>query len=243
VNPDSRPVLLVSEGLEASARAVWENREAFGSDPEVHVFSRERKALTSGGAALVVPWAQGGLDYTGTFFDALSEGRISMVLPLLEHNDGTVQGLLEFAGVPYAGCGITGLILARDPEYCSAVLGSLGLERASDTEAPGTHVAVLGNGDLVTGTQGAPGAEVLARRVFRGLGLGGWALVEAVFEEGVFRWRSIQVQPDLGPGAPFLEALAARNLDLAAVLTRVLRWGQDRHAAEAGLKNHFKDKI
>jgi hypothetical protein len=189
----------------------------------------------------LVPWA-GNLGYSGTFYDALSDRRISMVLPLLSPNSGTVQGLLEFLDVPYAGCGMTGVLLAHDPDHSRAVLGSLGLSFSEATEPAGTLVAVLGNEDLVAG---APDDEAAAFgcRVYRGLGLGGWALIEVVCLRGQWCWRNVLVQPDLGPGTPFLRALEARGFDLGAVLSQVLRWGQVRHDAETRLKKSFKDKI
>jgi D-alanine-D-alanine ligase len=57
-----------------------------------------------------------------------------VVLPLLHGplgEDGTVQGLLELAGVPYVGTGVLGSALAMDKGKAKQVLGAAGLPQAS----------------------------------------------------------------------------------------------------------------
>ena len=56
-----------------------------------------------------------------------------MVLPLLHGpfgEDGTVQGLLEVAGVPYVGSGVLGSALGMDKVKAKEVLGARGLPQA-----------------------------------------------------------------------------------------------------------------
>jgi D-alanine-D-alanine ligase len=55
---------------------------------------------------------------------------VDVVLPVLHGpygEDGTLQGLLEMAGVPYAGCGVLGAALGMDKEKAKLVLLAEGL--------------------------------------------------------------------------------------------------------------------
>jgi D-alanine-D-alanine ligase len=57
-----------------------------------------------------------------------------VVLPLLHGpmgEDGTMQGLLELAGVPYVGTGVLGSALAMDKGKAKQVLGAAGLPQAA----------------------------------------------------------------------------------------------------------------
>ena len=56
--------------------------------------------------------------------------RVDVVFPVLHGpfgEDGTVQGLLELAGVPYVGCGVLASSLAMDKIACKNVLIAHGL--------------------------------------------------------------------------------------------------------------------
>jgi D-alanine-D-alanine ligase len=57
-------------------------------------------------------------------------GPLDIVLPVLHGTygeDGTLQGLLEMAGVPYAGCGVLGAALGMDKEKAKMVFRAAGL--------------------------------------------------------------------------------------------------------------------
>jgi D-alanine-D-alanine ligase len=57
-------------------------------------------------------------------------GRIDVAVPLLHGpfgEDGTVQGLLELAGVPYVGAGVAASALCMDKDLCKAVLRDRGI--------------------------------------------------------------------------------------------------------------------
>jgi D-alanine-D-alanine ligase len=57
-------------------------------------------------------------------------GRIDVALPILHGpfgEDGTVQGLLELAGVPYVGAGVAASSLCMDKDLCKAVLRDRGI--------------------------------------------------------------------------------------------------------------------
>jgi D-alanine-D-alanine ligase len=71
-------------------------------------------------------------------------GRIDVVLPILHGpfgEDGTVQGLLELAGVPYVGAGVAASALCMDKDLCKAVLRDRGI--------PVARNVTLRDGDLV----------------------------------------------------------------------------------------------
>ncbi len=62
-----------------------------------------------------------------------SPGRLTVVLPLLHGpmgEDGTVQGLLELANVPYVGAGVLGSALAMDKAAAKAALSAAGVPQA-----------------------------------------------------------------------------------------------------------------
>jgi D-alanine-D-alanine ligase len=57
-------------------------------------------------------------------------GEVDVVLPILHGpfgEDGTVQGLLELAGVPYVGAGVAASALCMDKDLCKAVLRDRGI--------------------------------------------------------------------------------------------------------------------
>jgi D-alanine-D-alanine ligase len=63
-----------------------------------------------------------------------SEAEQVVVLPLLHGpmgEDGTMQGLLELAGVPFVGAGVLGSALAMDKGKAKEVLGAAGLPQAA----------------------------------------------------------------------------------------------------------------
>ena len=59
---------------------------------------------------------------------------VDVVLPVLHGpfgEDGTVQGLLELAGVPYVGAGVTASALCMDKDLFKAVLRDRGIPSRS----------------------------------------------------------------------------------------------------------------
>src|SRR5918912_3188112 len=57
-------------------------------------------------------------------------GAVDVVLPILHGpfgEDGTVQGLLELAGVPYVGAGVAGAALCMDKDLFKAVMRARGV--------------------------------------------------------------------------------------------------------------------
>jgi D-alanine-D-alanine ligase len=62
-------------------------------------------------------------------------GKVDVVLPVLHGpfgEDGTVQGLLELAGVPYVGAGVAASALCMDKDLCKAVLRDRGIPVAEN---------------------------------------------------------------------------------------------------------------
>jgi D-alanine-D-alanine ligase len=105
----------------------------------------DRRVLPRSGAPLHVPGA--GLDVPGAGLGVVNAGRSSadpvamirdpggeddvvVVFPLLHGpngEDGTVQGLLEVARVPYVGAGVAGSATSMDKGLAKAVLSAAGL--------------------------------------------------------------------------------------------------------------------
>jgi D-alanine--D-alanine ligase len=90
-----------------------------------------RAALASGPAAL-----PGHLDPTGTSImpaDVISGVTRTVVVPLLHGpmgEDGTVQGLLELANIPYVGSGVLGSALSMDKAMAKQVLSANAIPQA-----------------------------------------------------------------------------------------------------------------
>jgi D-alanine-D-alanine ligase len=62
--------------------------------------------------------------------ESTSQRPLDIVIPVLHGTygeDGTLQGLLEMAGVPYAGCGVLGSALGMDKEKAKMVFRAAGL--------------------------------------------------------------------------------------------------------------------
>ncbi|NNC11000.1 D-alanine--D-alanine ligase [Planctomonas sp. JC2975] len=62
-----------------------------------------------------------------------SLGEVDVVFPILHGlwgEDGTIQGLLELAGIPYVGSGVLGSALGMDKHYTKTVLQAAGIQVA-----------------------------------------------------------------------------------------------------------------
>jgi D-alanine-D-alanine ligase len=78
-------------------------------------------------------------------------GAVDVVLPILHGpfgEDGTVQGLLELAGVPYVGAGVAASALCMDKDLFKKVL--------RDTGIPVAHHVALRAGDAIDNPFGFP---------------------------------------------------------------------------------------
>jgi D-alanine-D-alanine ligase len=120
------------------------------SDPrELVISNRALPAVDEGGTALALPGdpTRGGLvvldpDRAGEVFSG-----VDVVFPVLHGpfgEDGTIQGLLEMAGVPYVGAGVLASAASMDKEYAKKLLAAEGLpvgdlvvlRRGTDTLTP-----------------------------------------------------------------------------------------------------------
>ena len=125
----------------------------------------------------VMPWARAGAFVTsapGQIPPLL--GEVDVVLPVLHGpfgEDGTIQGLLELAGVPYVGAGVLSSALSMDKEYMKLVFAAKGL--------PVGRFVVLRPQDWPTGSSLTGEDEELAghperKRVFGEIADLGWPL-------------------------------------------------------------------
>jgi D-alanine-D-alanine ligase len=83
-----------------------------------------------GGMSLVVDPSGGGLAQRGTQRDGSQERGLDVVFPVLHGTygeDGTIQGLLEMAGVPYVGCGVLASSCGMDKVAMKTLFGQAGL--------------------------------------------------------------------------------------------------------------------
>jgi D-alanine-D-alanine ligase len=83
----------------------------------------------------VVPWSGSGVVATGVVATAPTQiphvfGDVDVVLPVLHGpygEDGTIQGLLELAGVRYVGAGVLASAVSMDKEYMNLIFRANGL--------------------------------------------------------------------------------------------------------------------
>ncbi|MBI3687019.1 MAG: D-alanine--D-alanine ligase [Actinobacteria bacterium] len=92
--------------------------------------SVERSA--PGATSIVLPGdpTAGGLRVLGAGTAPAELGDVDVVFPVLHGaygEDGTIQGLLELAGVPYVGAGVLGSAVAMDKEFTKKLLAAEGL--------------------------------------------------------------------------------------------------------------------
>lgn len=72
----------------------------------------------------------------GVYFikgDKISIKKIDVVFPVLHGlygEDGTIQGILELAKIPYVGCGVLASSLAMDKIYTKVIVDNLGIKQA-----------------------------------------------------------------------------------------------------------------
>jgi D-alanine-D-alanine ligase len=96
----------------------------------------ETPVLSSSGTARALPSPDDlPAKSAGSLIEAVTEEGTGplVVLPLLHGpfgEDGTVQGLLEVAGVPYCGAGVTGSAAAMDKGMAKALMAAAGLPQA-----------------------------------------------------------------------------------------------------------------
>ena len=65
--------------------------------------------------------------------DSVREVRADVVFPVLHGlygEDGTIQGLLELAKIPYVGCGVLASAVSMDKLYTKIIVSDLGIRQA-----------------------------------------------------------------------------------------------------------------
>ena len=83
----------------------------------------------------------------------ISMQKVDVVFPVmhgLNGEDGTIQGLLELADIPYVGCGVLASAVSMDKLYTKMIVDTLGIRQAKyvalvdkDIEAPEAKVAEI----------------------------------------------------------------------------------------------------
>ncbi|GAB7043357.1 MULTISPECIES: D-alanine--D-alanine ligase family protein [Catenuloplanes] len=140
-----------------------------------------------------------------------------------------VVGLLEMAGIPYAGSGMLASAVAADRAFTRRLASAAGLPVAGARAADGRRVicGVLADEPAVACPEGVPDAVPhLIRAVRAAFDLAGPATVTVlVTAAGEVVLDEIDAMPDLAPGAAFPEVWAAAGLGYPALVARVVRAG------------------
>jgi D-alanine-D-alanine ligase len=111
-----------------------EGRWLSGSDPMAQLTATSPMfAVAAGDGAADQTASQVAPIDAGDAMPSILSGNIDVVFPVLHGpygEDGTVQGMLELAGVPYVGAGVLGSSLAMDKAMARTVLEQAGLPQA-----------------------------------------------------------------------------------------------------------------
>lgn len=87
-------------------------------------------AAVAEAGAQVVPWSGGAVTAAGPARIPHLLAEVDVVLPILHGpygEDGTIQGLLEMAGVRYVGAGVLASAVSMDKEYMNLIFAARGL--------------------------------------------------------------------------------------------------------------------
>src|ERR1700691_5152411 len=101
-----------------------------GQLPSVEAAAVPGAPVLPGSTAM--PWTRSGAEVVTTTPGQIPAqlAEVDVVLPVLHGpfgEDGTIQGLLEMAGVPYVGAGVLASALSMDKEYMKLVFAARGL--------------------------------------------------------------------------------------------------------------------
>ena len=108
-------------------------------------------AMVAEPGSAVVPWSGGGVVSSEPAQIPHLFGEVDVVLPVLHGpygEDGTIQGLLEMAGVPYVGAGVLASAVSMDKEYMNLIFQAKGLPvgpyvAISERDWPGVTAAEI----------------------------------------------------------------------------------------------------
>jgi D-alanine-D-alanine ligase len=165
-----------------------------------------------------------------------------VVLPLLHGpfgEDGTIQGLLEMAGVPYVGSGVFASAAAMDKQYMKLLLTGSGLpdiphvvvrpgEWDADPSTVRESVTSLGFPVFVKPARGGSSigiseVERLAAAAFEALSCAGLARVDFfVTPDRRVLVNEVNTMPGFTPTSVFPRVWAASGLDYPALVDRLI---------------------
>jgi len=139
-------------------------------DPETLRISGRNLPSVDAGTAVVLPGdpTSGGLVVVEPGAGAAVLHGVDVVFPVLHGpygEDGTIQGLLEMAGVPYVGSGVLGSAVAMDKEFTKKLLRAEGLR-------VGPYAVVRPNGTLAAADRERLGLPVFVKPARGGSSIG-----------------------------------------------------------------------
>jgi D-alanine--D-alanine ligase len=147
---------------------------------------------------------------------------VDVVLPILHGpygEDGTIQGMLEMAGVPYVGAGVLASAVSMDKEYMKLVFTARGL--------PICPYVVVRDGDW----QGGPAAAAERKRIFDAIAELGYP----VFVKPARGGSSIGTSKAADQAALVESVEAARQYDPKVIVERAVEGAEIECAVLEGL--------
>lgn len=155
------------------------------------------------------------IDPFSTFRDAALRGGV--VLPLLHGplgEDGTVQGLCELAGIPYAGSGVLGSALSMDKIAAKHALDAAGIAQARWI---GLHSDEVSQTSLA-GIQAELGSTIFVKPANMGSSVGVSKATDAASLA-----KAAAVASDFDEWLVFEEAVVGREIEISVLGNRVPR--------------------
>jgi D-alanine-D-alanine ligase len=118
-------------------------------------------------------------------------GEVDVVFPLLHGpygEDGTIQGLLELAGVPYVGSGVLASAAAMDKAVTKVLVAAVGIEQAPYVVATDRQWSSTGDRERALGRMRELQLPVFVKPARAGSSVGitrvtAWEQIEAAIEE------------------------------------------------------------
>ncbi|MFZ4616802.1 MAG: hypothetical protein ACOYM2_11490 [Rectinemataceae bacterium] len=177
------------------------------------------------------------------------------IFPLSEGKSGTLQGMLEFLDLPFAGPALAGFVAGADPDFRSAIVGSSSIAdelpearrrylAVAGNEEPRAGLPVTARGEPLPMSKDEEGSLVeFALSCYRDLRLEGFSLLAIATEGGRARLLDVDPEPSFLPRSPFRQSMEAAGMDFTHWLRDSVDLGMARHRRDSGLSHRYRDGV
>ena len=179
-------------------------------------------------SAIISPDTKGGLIISQD--DMMKVQPIDVIFPVLHGmygEDGTIQGLLELAEVPYVGCKVLGSSVAMDKIYTKKILETVGIPQVKSLYVKKRYDGTL---VVVDNTFATPyllrpieyGADIVVHSATKFIGGHGTAIGGVIVDSGKFDWEASGKFPAITEPNPSYHGISfSQAAGPAAFVTRI----------------------